>query len=68
MIRLETYQRDGIRYTRYNELEYPTANFLVEVREYLELRIIQLDHLSGQDMRVRGLLFPDEPYIPKKLK
>lgn len=32
----------------------------------LEINIIELDHLPEKDQRERGLLLPNEIYVPKK--
>lgn len=64
---LETYvEDDGQRFVDYNDVEYPAEKFLAEFKDQLELRIIQLDHLTEEEQRERGLLKPDEPFVPKK--
>lgn len=65
-IKLQTNEIDGKRWVDYNGQSYSVNAFLAKFQGLLELRIIQLDHLSEQEQRDRGLLLPDEPYIAKK--
>lgn len=62
---LSTYLRDGFRYVNYGSLALLASDFINDFRDRLELRIIQLDHLTEQEQRERGILQPDMPYVPK---
>lgn len=64
--RLETQEVDGIRYINYNGVFYVAGPFLERYKDLLELRILDFDHLTEQEQRDRGLLFPHEPFVPKK--
>ncbi len=64
---LQTYfEDDNQRYVDYDETMYLARDFLAKFKDRLELRIIQLDHLTETEQRERGLLKPNEPFIPKK--
>jgi len=62
---LETYMLDGERMVKYEEKLYKVTDFIKEFRNILELRIIQLDHLTEKEQRERGILKPDELYVEK---
>lgn len=64
-IKLETYEKGGAIYVNYNSIEYVVSDFLTMFRDFLELRIIQFDHLPENKQRARRLLLPEHPYIPK---
>jgi hypothetical protein len=57
IIKLNPYQRDGIKYIKYNSMEYLVTDFLIKFKECLELRIIQLDHLPETDLRLRDYCY-----------
>lgn len=57
---------DGKRYLNYDNHEYSVDIFIKTYEHLLELAIIDLDHLTEQEQRDRGLLKPGEPFIPKK--
>lgn len=65
IIKVETYESGGIRYVNYDSKRYFARQFLVLFEEFLELRIIQFDHLPEEEQRARGILLPHQPYIPK---
>ena len=64
-IKIQTYKRENNRYVKYNGDEYHIDDFLKLQKDNLELRIIQFDHLTENEQRERGILLPDEEYIPK---
>jgi hypothetical protein len=63
--RFSTYEDNRIRYLNFDGERYNVKDFLNVFKDYLELRIIQLDHLTEEEQRDRGILQPDEKYIPK---
>jgi hypothetical protein len=62
---IETYVKDNVKYLLYNSIEYTVENFLINFKDKLELRIIQLDHLTEEEQREREILSPEEIYIKK---
>ena len=62
---LETYKIEDQRYVEYEGKVYLTSDFLVKFKELLEFRVIELDHLTEEEQRDRGLLQPDEKFEPK---
>ncbi len=62
--RIDTYlKKDKKRYFQYNGLEYSVNDIK---HHYLELSIIQFDHLTEEEQRNRGLLLPNEGFVPKR--
>jgi hypothetical protein len=61
----ETYVKNGQRYLIY-EKEVSVRDFLKTNKNLVELRLIQLDHLTEDEQRERGFLLPEDKYIPKK--
>jgi len=65
-IRLQTYLKDdGLRYISYMGMELSVKTCLVACKHLLEFDVIDMDHLTETEQRERGLLMPDEPYVPK---
>jgi hypothetical protein len=64
-VRLETYNINGELFVDYKGETYPTLEFLIKFRHLLEFRVMELDHLSEQEQRERGILKPDQKYEPK---
>ena len=50
----------------YENKLYETSEFIKKYEDRLELRIIQLDHLTEEEQRIRGLLKENEQYRQKK--
>lgn len=65
-IELATYEEKGNRYVKYKDKIYNTSDFMLEFHDLLELRVIDLDHLTEAEQRDRKIINPDEPYIEKK--
>ena len=61
-----TIEVDGKRCFQYFENWYRVEDILNNRPDLIEYDILELDHLTEQEQRERGLLKPDEPYIPKK--
>ena len=64
-VRLESYYIDGKLFVDYKGQTYLTLDFLVKFRDLLEFRVIELDHLSEQEQRERGMLQANQKYEPK---
>lgn len=62
---LNIYEKDGKNYVKYKEQEYLVLDFLDKYENLLEFRIIDFDHLTEEEQRERGILLPEEEYIPK---
>lgn len=61
-----TYLRDNIRYVKYKDVEYTSANFIKIFNNLLELIILDFDHLTEEEQREREMLLPNEIFVPKK--
>jgi len=59
------YDIDGIKHIDYDNNIYTVKQFIVEFRHLLELRILDFDHLTENEQRERGLLKPEDNFIPK---
>ncbi len=57
---------DKIKMINFDDKTYKVSDFLTSFTELLELRIIQLDHLSENEQRARGILKKEEKYEEKK--
>lgn len=68
LFQFETSERDGARYVEIAGEELKVVDVIVNTPEYLELEILHFDHLTEAEQRERGLLKPDEPFIPKYLE
>lgn len=64
-IELETYIKNDIRYTFFDGKEYEVKDFILKYKNQLEFDILHFDHLTEEEQRERGLLLPDEKFIPK---
>jgi len=64
--KIETKERDGIRYVTLKDGEHKVKDVLMDLKPYIELFILQLDHLTEEEQRARGILLPDQSFIPKK--
>ena len=65
VVALTPYLKDECLYIDYNNKSYPLYEFLNTHENLLEIRIIQLDHLTEEEQRKRGLLLKNEKYQPK---
>ena len=67
--KIPTYEKykDGNRYALINDKEIHVKNIIKLYSDVLEFSIIEFDHLPEKDQRERGLLLPNEIYVPKKL-
>jgi hypothetical protein len=63
---LETKERTKGRKLTYNNESYYVSDFLESHKNILEIGILELDHLTEEEQRERGILNEDEEYIPKK--
>lgn len=65
--RIATYlKEDNKRYIMYEDKEYRASYIIDMLKDDLEIEIIQLDHLSEEEQRERGILKDGEKFIPKK--
>ena len=60
------YFKDGIKMVEYEKINYSVKEFMLKFPQLLEMRIIQLDHLSEREQRQRGILKENEIYEGKK--
>lgn len=58
-------KEDNNRYFILNDKEYCVKKDFELFKKYLITPVIEFDHLSEKEQRERGLLNPDEKYIPK---
>lgn len=68
VIKIETYTKDltdPSRYLFFSGQEWKVRDFLKLHSTSLELNILDLDHLPEEEQRKRGLLLPNETFIPK---
>lgn len=65
-VELYTYMENEIRYVNYGGKRYQTKVFLKEFEDLLELRTIDLDHLSEKEQRERNIIGPNDSFIKKK--
>lgn len=65
IITLQTYNIEGARYVDYNNITYIIKQFFDLFKDMLELRIIQLDHLTEEEQIERNIISDSESYIPK---
>jgi hypothetical protein len=63
---LETDIIDGERCVLYEEEWYIACDFIDQNLNLIEYGVLEFDHLTEEEQRARGLLKPDESYIPKK--
>jgi hypothetical protein len=66
VLELITYLIDDNRYVKYEDKEYLTKDFIELYKEHIPLSVLQLDHLTENEQRERGILKEDQEYIPKK--
>jgi hypothetical protein len=65
-IEIETFMIDNIRHIKHNNKNYTCKDFINDYKHDLEILILQFDHLSENEQRERGLLLPEDKFIPKK--
>lgn len=67
--KIPTYKKcgDENRYALIDDKEMYVKDIIKLYYDDLEVSIIDLDHLPEKDQRERGLLLPNEIYVPKKL-
>lgn len=65
---LITYVENEMRYVDYENKKYTSFDFLKKFENILELRTIDLDHLSEKEQRERGIIGPDDIFLEKKGK
>jgi hypothetical protein len=64
--KVPTYETNGNIYAIYNDKEMLVTDIIDLYYNNLELSILELDHLTEDEQRERGLLLEHEKYIPKK--
>lgn len=63
---LETYlNAGGERMVQFNSIEYRASDIITQCIDFLELAVIELDHLTEKEQRERGILAPNEIYEGK---
>ena len=64
--KIHTVQRAGISYALFGTDFVPVDVLLRNCSDELEIRVVELDHLTEEEQRERGLLLAHEPFVPKK--
>lgn len=65
LLKLKTFEQDGIRMVSHEEYIAKADDFINGCSELICLDVLEFDHLTEHEQRERGLLSPDEPYMPK---
>ena len=65
IITFETFTKNGVMMAKYGNYTTDALMLLIENREFLCYDIMVFDHLTEQEQRERGILKPDEIYVPK---
>ena len=65
-LKIDTYEHEGKRYVNYNNNTYLARDFLNAIKDQIEYRIIELDHLDEAEQRKRGIIGPNDKAIPKR--
>lgn len=63
--RIQTYEKEGHRYFKCGDVELSVLSVFDDIKDNLELLVIELDHLTEEEQRSRGILRPTDPYMPK---
>lgn len=63
---LATYIRDDIRYVKFEDKEYISADFIKSFNSQLELIILQFDHLTKEEQLERRMIQSSEEFFPKR--
>ena len=63
--KIKTYNVDGIVYVDYEGKQYLARDFLLQFKEILEFRVIEMDHLTEEEQRQRDMLAPFQEYEGK---
>jgi hypothetical protein len=63
--KLETYIVDKKIYVDHAGASYLSHDFLIKFKDCLEYRIIEMDHLTEEEQRERGILLDNEEYEAK---
>ena len=67
IVALPTYFKNGEgRYVMYESKEYKASEFIKRCTEYLNIDVIELDHMTEYEQRSKGVLKEDDIFVPKK--
>ena len=66
-IEIKTFDVEGNLWAQYEDNSMPAIDFVNKFKDRLEVRFIELDHLTETEQRERGVLLPGQLYVPKKL-
>ena len=64
-VEVPTFAINGERYYDLLDKRYKVSDTIKYAREVIEVDILELDHLPEAEQRARGLLLPNEIYVPK---
>jgi len=62
---IDTWDEKGILMVNHNNIKYNAKQFCSSNKEILELRVIDMDHLTEKEQRERGILKQSDPYVGK---
>lgn len=62
----ETFEENGFRYFYYRSIKIKVFDVLDYFREWIELNVLEFDHLPEEEMRLLGLLSENQVYSPKR--
>lgn len=65
-IAIQCFEDEGELWASYLDTTLPAKEFVEEYKEYLETRIVELDHLTETEQRDAGMLTPEEQYVKKR--
>lgn len=64
--KIKTFVIENQRCVNINNQYYLTSVLLEQFSHLIELSVLEFDHLPENELRKRGLLLPDEKFIPKR--
>ncbi|CAK7994694.1 Hypothetical protein POVR1_LOCUS218 [uncultured virus] len=66
LIALETVNINNERFVLDNGEQHNASEYVVKNEKLIEFGVLDFDHLTEEEQRSRGLIHPDELFIPKK--
>lgn len=64
--KLKTFVINGYRYVNINNQYFLTSILIEQFNQFVEFSVLEFDHLPENESRKRGLLTPNEKFIPKE--
>jgi len=64
--KLDTYEIEGKRFVEYRGETFDSKEFMSKFTNILELRVIEMDHLTKEEQLKRGIIKNEEEFIEKK--